>query len=305
MGLVVALALGASLLFGASDFLGAFTARSLSVIKASTVIYFAATVASALALPFVPWGYSDGAFWSGVIAGVLGLVGTVTFYAALAIGPMSLLAPLIALIQTAVPVFVAATTGQNLQLLAWIAVGLAFAATTLISVPARAASGEPARERITARGGLLALVSGIMLGFSVVSLDTAPADSGAFAAVTDLAVGFLLLLPLVAMSRFRNSDSWLGGAAAQPSPGAPLELERPGPATWAWSALAGVLLGVGDALLVVALHSGNLAIVAVLVSLYPVGTIVLARLVLKERISIVQFLGVALAIVTAVLLGVS
>ncbi len=305
MGLVVALALGASLLYGASDFLGAFTARSLTVIKASTLIFLAGSIASALALPLVPWNYSNQALQAGVIAGVLGVLGMVTFYASLAIGPMSLLAPLIALIQTAIPVFVAATTGQNLQLLAWIAVGLALAATTLISVPARAASGEPVRERITARGGLLAVVSGVALGFSVVFLDTAPADSGAFPAVADIIVGLILLLPLFAVRRFRTSDAWLSGSVGPASVGAALALEAPRASTWVLSAIAGTLLGIGNILLVVALHSGNLAIVAVLVSLYPVGTVALARVVLKEQISVVQFLGVALAIVAAVLLGVS
>lgn len=299
------LALAASLLYGASDFLGAFTARSLSVIRASTVIYLAASVVSALALPLVPWTYSDAALWAGVIAGALGVLGMVTFYAALAIGPMSLLAPLIALIQTAVPVFVAATTGQDLQPLAWMAVGLALVATTLISVPARAASGEPARERISARGGLLAVVSGVALGFSVVPLDTAPTDSGAFPAVADIVIGLLLLLPLFAVRRFRTSDAWLSGMGRRPLVDAEPALERPGAGTWALSAVAGALLGMGNILLVIALHSGNLAVVAVLMGLYPVGTVVLARLVLKERISLLQSVGVALAILAAILLGTS
>ena len=65
------------------------------------------------------------------------------------------------------------------------------------------------------------------------------------------------------------------------------------------------MLGVGNILLVLALHSGNLAVVAVLVSLYPLATVVLAWFVLKERLSLVQFFGVALAITAAVLLGMS
>ena len=78
-----------------------------------------------------------------------------------------------------------------------------------------------------------------------------------------------------------------------------------GTRTWVASAVGGVLLGAGNVLLVLALHGGNLAVVAVLVSLYPLATVILARLVLKERMSLVQFFGVALAIVAAVLLGTS
>jgi drug/metabolite transporter (DMT)-like permease len=78
-----------------------------------------------------------------------------------------------------------------------------------------------------------------------------------------------------------------------------------GAGPWAMAAVGGVLLGVGNILLVVSLHAGNLAIVAVLVGLYPLATVVLARLVLKERLSLVQGAGVALAVAAAVMLGLS
>jgi drug/metabolite transporter (DMT)-like permease len=233
----------------------------------------------------------------------------VTFYAALAIGPMSLLAPFIALIQTSIPVIVAAATGQSLKSIAWVAVALALVATTLISVPAKTVEGTPPVERITARGGLLALVAGVTLGFSTVSLDTAPDDSGIFPAFLDLAVGLIILVPLLAVRRFRTSDDWLQGPReSSPVPLSDVRLPDvppAGPRIWALSALAGVLLGIGNILLVLALHAGNLAVVAVLVSLYPLATVLLAWFILKERISRVQFLGVVLAITAAVLLGVS
>lgn len=302
MAPVVILALLASLLYGASDFLGALSARRLTVVKASTAIYLAATVTGAIALLVLPWVYSDRAFWAGTIAGVFAILGMVTFYAALAIGPMSLLAPLIALIQTAIPVIAAALTGQSLQPTAWIGVALALVATTLISVPGRARTAERTIERISGRGGMLALVAGITLGLSVVSLDTAPADSGAFPAFLDLAAGLVVLLPLLVVRRLRASDVWLKGESFTTDA---REAAPAGGRTWVASAVGGVLLGAGNILLVLALHGGNLAVVAVLVSLYPLATVVLARLVLKERMSLVQFFGVALAIVAAVLLGIS
>ncbi len=308
MGLVVALALTASLFYGASDFLGAFTARKLTVLKTSTVVYLAATVVAAVALALSPWMFSDVALWAGVIAGAFATVGMVTFYAALSIGPMSLLAPLIALIQTAIPVVVAATTGQTLSPIAWVAVVLALVATTVISVPAKTPAGQPAIERITARGGILALVAGVTLGLSVVALDNAPAASGVFPAFLDLAVGLILLLPLLAIRQFRTSDAWLHGApltATTPNPVPTRDRERPSVRAWILSVTAGVLLGAGNILLVLALHTGNLAVVAVLVSLYPLSTVLLAWFVLKERLSLLQFVGVAMAITAAVLLGVS
>lgn len=325
MAPVVILALLASLFYGTSDFLGALTARRLTVITASTAIYLAATAVTTLSLAFLPWAYSDQALWAGTTAGLFAIVGMVTFYAALAIGPMSLLAPLIALIQTAVPVIVAAATGQSLQLLAWIAVALALVATTLISIPAGAQtvgteSGWTRIERISPRGGVLALVSGITLGLSVVSLDTAPIESGVFPAFLDIAVGFVVLLPLLAFRRLRTSDGWLkgevGAVLIAPLPEetllektlleeAPPDARPTRARIWVTSAIAGALLGVGNILLVIALHTGNLAVVAVLVSLYPLATVILARVVLKERMSLMQFFGVALAITAAILLGTS
>lgn len=310
MVIIVALALSASLFYGASDFLGALTARMLTVIKASTVIYLAATITAAIALYITPWTYSDQALWAGTLAGVIATVGMVTFYAALAIGPMGLLAPLIALIQTSIPVVVAAIFGQALPLIAWIAVGVALIATTLISVPVRTATGGPAVQRITLRGGLLALISGVTLGFSVVILDTSPTDSGAFPAFLDIVVGLVMLLPLLALRRFRSSDDWLHGVKTVPITAVPINAavapRKPvGAETWVLSVVSGVLLGIGNILLVIALHSGNLAVVAVLVSLYPLATVFLAWVWLKERMSLTQLTGVALAITAAILLGTS
>jgi drug/metabolite transporter (DMT)-like permease len=300
VGIVVILALLSSLFYGASDFLGAVSSRRLTVITASASIYAAATVCVGIGFAFVPSNFSANAFWSGSIAGLFAIVGMVTFYAALAIGPMSLLAPLIALIQTAVPVLVAATTGQPLTVTIWVAVALALVASALISIPAGAAV-----TRISLRGAILAIVSGVTLGFTVVALDTAPPDSGIYPAFLDVAVGLVILVPLVAIRRLRVSDEWLRGHAVAGTPMVPEAADRVGIRTWVVSAVAGVLLGVGNILLIIALHEGNLAVVAVLLSLYPLTTVILARFVLKERMSLPQLVGVALAVAAAVLLGLS
>lgn len=302
MIVVLILGLLSSLFYGASDFLGALTARRLTVLKASVAVYAAATITAGVALAFFPWSFSERALWSGVAAGVLATVGMVTFYAALAIGPMSLLAPLIALIQTAIPVAVSATVGQALSPIVWVAIVLALVATMLISVPAGAAV-----TRITTRGGVLAVVSGVTLGLSVVALDFAPVESGIFPAFLDVGCGLALLLPLMAFRKARGRLAWLGESDSPdlaPAEAVPLRTLTPTRAV-TMSAAAGVLLGVGNILLVVALHTGNLAVVAVLVSLYPLGTVLLARVVLKERLSLPQLGGVALAVAAAVMLGVS
>ncbi len=295
MGPVVLLALLSSVFYGASDFFGALSSRKIPVITASVAIYSAATLASGIAFAFVPSVWSAQAVWAGTVAALFAVVGMVTFYAALAIGPMSLLAPLIALIQTAVPVTVAALTGQNLSVLGWLAVGIALIATALISV-----STGTTVQRISTRGATLALISGVALGLTVVALDAAPPDSGVIPAFLDIAAGLVILFVLVAIPRFRRSDGWMKGESPTPLP--PLNVDI---AAWGLTALGGTLLGVGNVLLVVALHSGNLAVVAVLMSLYPLTTVILAWIVLKERLGSIQFLGVLMMITAAVLLSIA
>lgn len=317
MGVVVILGLLSSVFYGASDFFGALTARRVTVIKASILINAAATTIAAAALLVTAWTFSTHALLAGLIAGAFATVGMVTFYAALAIGPMSLLAPLISLVQTSIPVIVSAVTGNALSAGAWVAIFIGLSATVLISIPAGAAV-----ERITPRGAILALVSAITLGLSVVALDQAPTASGVFPAFLDVGTGLVLLVPLLAFRRTREKIPWLD----HDRPGAP-EAVDPIPVVrsvvvrsvvvrsvagrsaamrvLALGIVAGVLLGFGNILLVLALHTGNLAVVAVLVSLYPLATVILAWAVLKERLSLFQFGGVALAITAAVMLGLS
>jgi drug/metabolite transporter (DMT)-like permease len=113
-------------------------------------------------------------------------------------------------------------------------------------------------------------------------------------------VGLIVLAPLLALSsgsvRVRYVLSLLDTDADQsrlPSPGRSRAL----------GVTAGVLLGAANALLLLALRSGSLAVVSVLVNLYPLATIVLSRAALKERMSPVQTLGVMLALAATVLLA--
>jgi hypothetical protein len=109
--IVVVLALGAAAVYGTSDFFGAFAARRINLVTATFVNYAIASVLILLSAVVVGGVWSSGAFWSGVIAGSLSVFGLLAFYGVLAIGPMSLLSPLIALIQSVVPVAIAAVTG--------------------------------------------------------------------------------------------------------------------------------------------------------------------------------------------------
>jgi drug/metabolite transporter (DMT)-like permease len=69
------------------------------------------------------------------------------------------------------------------------------------------------------------------------------------------------------------------------------------------AAAAGLLIGGANVLLMIALHAGSVAVVAVLVNLYPVATVLLAWIVLRERVNVLQGTGIVLAVAASVMLG--
>jgi len=303
MILIVVLALTSSLAYGTSDFFGGVAARRLSVLPATLVNYVFGTAVIGLALLFGGFTWSADALIAGSAAAVFAVVGFITFYAALAIGPMSLLAPAIALVYAVVPVVAAVLLGEALRPLGWFAVALAIVATLLISVQP---AGSPVR--VTPAGIVLGLISGVFLGASIVALDAAPADSGLSPAFIEMAGGVLVLLLVTGLLRvLRLRPVWLAAAPADPAASADGRALRNRVRRRAWLAAisAGVLLGTANALLMTALHLGNLAAVSVLSSLYPLTTVLLAAIVLRERVSRLQVGGIALAIVAAVLLSLS
>lgn len=277
----------------------------------TTLSFLAAVPVVAAAAAIVPGAWSPGAVAAGVASGALALVGFLAFYAALAAGPISVLSPGIAVLQSIVPVVVGLTVGgERLGAAGAIGLVLAVVASPLLAIaPAAdgavagggvagggAAHGGLARGgRTGLRGVLLALVASAGLGVSTVLLDAAPADSGVVPILLEVVVGAIGLLVIVGV-RWRRLR-----------PGAPPDarpLVRPVVRPAVRDALVGgALLGVANALLMLALHAGELSVVAVLIGLYPVGTILLARAVLGERLSRVQLGGVALALVACVLLG--
>jgi drug/metabolite transporter (DMT)-like permease len=295
--LVVVLALGAAAVYGASDFFGAFAARRIHLVTATLFNYAVATVAILLALLLVGGTWSSGGVWTGVVSGTFAVFGLLAFYGVLAIGPMSLLSPLIALIQSIVPVAVAAATGQGLSLTGWIAIGVGIVAILLLTP--RPKRGE---EHISLRGGLLAVASGLLFGASLIALDFAPKNSGVVPALWEIATGtVILVLAWVVIRLLGRRASVL--SFLQPSPESASTLSSR--TAWVAAAASGVLAALADAFIIVALHRGNLAVISVLISLYPVVTVILAATVLKERMTRLQFVAVGLVIAASLLFSAS
>jgi drug/metabolite transporter (DMT)-like permease len=266
----VLLALLSSVLWGSADFLGGVVSRR----RAAALVVGASQLAGLLSIAAValvagsfddPTGYLP---WA-VASGLSGLVGLVCFYAALASGTMGVVSPIAALGVT-VPVFVGLARGERPGVVQLVGIGIAIGGVVL-------ASGPELRGRAGARPLLLAVVAAVGFGLALLFIAEGSRTSTLMTLVgmrmTSVSVLFVALL--VALGRVGRDR---------------LVLDRHDAALVA-------VVGVGDvaANLAFGLAStrGLVSVVAVLGSLYPVVTVLLARMVLHERLGSAQTLGVA------------
>jgi drug/metabolite transporter (DMT)-like permease len=276
--LAILLALGSAVVYGAADFLGGLASRRTSVFG---VVALSQVVGLVALLALLPWlgGPAEAAdLWWGASAGLAGAVGLVVFFRALAGGVMSVIAPVTAVTAAAVPVLVGLVTGDRIG--TWAAVGIALALAAVVLVSAE--SGLLALRAARPASLLPALVAGAMFGLFFVLLDRTSDTSGLTPLVTARIASVLLVVAIALAGR------------------RPLTVTRPALPLVAAS-------GVGDmtanALFLLATQSdGQLAITGVLASLYPVSTVVLAQLVLRERLIGAQVAGLGAAVAAVVLI---
>ena len=326
--LIVAFALGSAMLYGVADFMGGVASRRIPVLVATTINYALASVVLVVTILAVGGVWSTSAVVGGLVAAVLAAVGFLTFYAALAAGPISLMSPLMALLSSAVPVIGALVLGDQLGPIAWIAIVVAIAGSVMIGIERRVST-----RGATPRTLIFAVIAGLSLGGASVALDAVPEDAGMVPVFLDTTVGFVLLLALVGLAprvpALRRLLATLdaheptvtavpAGAdrpslAVDPDPVAETDPRAASSAqqsdgvarrrAYLLAAGAGVLIGGANVLLMLALHAGSVAVVAVLVNLYPVATVLLAWILLRERVNAVQGTGIVLAVAASVMLG--
>lgn len=244
-------------------------------------------VAEAVGLAFiVPTILVSGEPFPGIVpiavaalAGAIGFVGLLAFYRALAGGTMSLVAPVSAVIGAGLPVVAGALGGDRLSPNEAAGIAIALVAVALVS--------RPAADAGVGRGGLaLALVAG--------------AGFGGFFIVIDLAVhaGAQTWWPVVA-SRSATIVAGSAVAFAQGRAGAIVRQASP------IMLMAGIADTLGNVLFLLANAQGALGIAAVLASMYPATTVLLAWIVLGERLARVHIAGVALVFVGIALIAAS
>ena len=288
--MVIMFALTAAVLYGSADFLGGAASRqtralsvaSLSVPAGALVMLAAAAVAGGPAS-------TTGLGWA-LAAGGIGAIALMVFYTGLAAGPMSVVAPVSALVSTVLPVGVAVAIGEHLSAFVYAGAAVCLVATVLVSLERRTPDRVPATgaggylgQHPALRGLVYGTACGAMFGIFFVFLRNA-GSSGVFWPVC--------------ISRLANAAVVI--AVAVLAGARPVGREA-GSRVLAATIGSGVLDASANLCYVLATRAGLFGIAAVLTSLYPGITVLLARVVLGERMQTIQRVGLLLAAAGVVL----
>ncbi len=225
-----------------------------------------------IAVPFGGQIDTPAVVW-GLLSGVAQAFGVWWFYAALGSGPISVVSPLTAILVAGIPVGFGLALGERPGVIALVGVALALAAVVLVS---REATDEDVRpHRFTVKVAWLTVGAGVAFGMNFVVLDQVPPEAELWPLVFGriAATAIVLLVAVVTAN---------------------LVLERGIPLRLA--VFAGVLDTIANVATLLALQSSMLSLAGVLIALYPAATVLLAILVLRERVTRWQAIGMVLAL---------
>jgi drug/metabolite transporter (DMT)-like permease len=280
------LALGSAVFYGSADFFGGLTARRANTIATVVWSQFAGFVLLLLILPFLPPTIVSGRDWIwGFVAGFTGGIGVALLYRALAVGTMAVVAPTTAVIAAIIPVLFAFVLGERLRPLTLIGVALALVAIGLVSRPANGSETRQSGKPSLPPGFVLALLAGISVGIFFLSLARTTSAAGMWPLIA-ARIASIALFGLIALVTRKT-----------------LVMTRSATAT---AVTGGALDMLANALYMIAARIGPLSIVVTLASLYPASTVLLARILLGERLSVIQGIGLGCALgAVAMIVGTS
>ncbi|MEU7872704.1 DMT family transporter [Dactylosporangium sp. NPDC049140] len=276
IGIVLAALSG--LVWGVGDFSGGKASQRADSLLVVVVSKAASLPLLGLYLLLVPGALTGRALAWGAASGVLGVLGMIVFYRALAAGAMAIVAPISAVTAALLPVAFGLAGGERPGALALAGAACAIAAIGLVS--AAGGSGGPVTGKLVG----LALLSGAAFGLFFTSLSHAGDHAGLWPMAGAQIAAVALGAPF-ALFRLRR------GAA------------RPAGPSWGWLVTAGLLDMSANALYLLAVARGDLSIIAPIASLYPVSTVLLAMGIDRERMRPVQLAGLGLAATALVLVA--
>ncbi|MEM7140147.1 MAG: DMT family transporter [Actinomycetota bacterium] len=269
------IALVSALVFGTADFAGGLATRKDNTFRVTASAQIVGLATATVLVVIVGWDaieVADAA--GGMIAGAAGALALTCFYLALSTGVMSIVAPTTAVVGATIPAGVGIARGEDIG--GWTLAGLLIAVLAIVLV-----SREPSdvgAEASTPRSAmLLAAVAGVGFAIFFIAMETTDEASGMW----PLVFARLISIPIAAALAFRFADRRV----------VPVTRE-----SRRLTVIAGVLDMSANALLLVALRRDALAIASVFGSLYPVSTVLLAWVLLRERLARSQLVGVALAL---------
>lgn len=301
------LALLSAACYGAADFFGGLASKHAATVAVVAVSQASGLIVLAALTTVLPQSAPASVdLWWGLAAGMTGSVGVALLYRALAIGTMAVVAPTTAVCAVIIPVVAALLGGERPGARTLLGILIALVAIVLVSrtpttstpnsqqasPSAQRAGSDPsvgswelAVERSPSRptvppGLALAMLSGVAIGFFFLAL----ARTGAQAGLWPLAIARVASLMLFVPFALR---------------GGRLRMSR---RIFAIATGGGILDMLANAFYLIAVRGGPLTAVVTLSSLYPAGTVVLARVVLHERLGAVQLAGVAAALLAVVLI---
>jgi drug/metabolite transporter (DMT)-like permease len=288
--MVIFLGLAAAVLYGSGDFLGGMATRKLPVLPVLLLADTAGLIVALVVALASPGSVSVAGLAWGISAGLIGGLGLIIFYIGLATGPMSVVAPVAGLVSTVLPVAAALAEGERPGVGVYAGAVLCLVAIVMTSSAGNGGStadgttgaGRPGRGRAIAYGA----VAGVAFGLFFLLMRNA-GESGEFWPVAAGRIGELAVV-LIAAAVLRRSLS-PGGADGR------LLLAAAG---------AGAIDVVANICYVAATRTGAFGLAVVLASLYPGFTVLLARVVLGERLRWVQRAGLALAAIGILLVTV-
>jgi drug/metabolite transporter (DMT)-like permease len=272
--MAVTLALLAALSYGVGDFIGGVGGRRSNPALMPIAVQMVGVVTAVVAVLVIGGTPTPHVWVWGALSGVGSGIGNVCLLRGLAVGRMSVVAPLSAIITAALPAVVGLLAGDRLTWWGWTGIVLALPAIALAS---RSGSGQGYRMTDVGYG----LAAGLGFGLLFIALDQAGTDAGAWPLLPGQLVALVLVLVVALPQLSQASDI---GAVVR------------------WGGASGLLGGCANLLFLFATGAGQLTITAVLAGLYPAVTVTLAAIVLHERINRSQQCGLLAAAASIVLI---